>query len=59
MTIDGMDQYEITLRDNHTDNRWTMMFWADDFGHAEEQAKDHLESTDDHSEIISIKKELK
>ena len=35
-----MDKYEVIIRDKQTGNRWSMIFDADDFGHAEDQACD-------------------
>jgi hypothetical protein len=37
-----MDKYEVTFKDLRTGNEWSCSYWADDFGHAEEQAIDGL-----------------
>ena len=31
-----MEKYEVIIRDRETGNRWSLVFLADDFGHAEE-----------------------
>lgn len=50
-----MDKYEVTILSRWNHNRWSMMLTADDFAHAEEQAKDADLQDDD--EIISITKD--
>lgn len=59
-----MDKYEVVIRDRRHGNKWSMYFSADDFGHAEEQAIDTLESGNtnlkewyEFDEIIRIDKE--
>lgn len=47
--------YEVTIRDPDTDFRRSLMFKADDFGHAEEQARPYLAYRD---EIITIVKQF-
>lgn len=51
-----MERYEVTVRNKENDYRWTMMFSANNFAHAEEQVNDgnYLDAKD---EIISITKD--
>jgi hypothetical protein len=50
-----MTQYEVVIRDMETEGRWTLMFQADDFAHAEEQAIQFLDEV--YNEIIEIRKD--
>lgn len=61
-----MSRYEVCLRAKADGGRWSMMFDADDFAHAEDQCVDYLRSnteqdyTDkwtEHWEIIRIEKD--
>jgi len=49
-----MEKYEVKIRHVRDGSRWSMFFDADDFGHAEEQANDHI---DDDDEVIVIEKD--
>ena len=49
-----METYEVTFRDSENGNRWFLMFQADNFAHAEEQAIDANETND---EIVKIDKD--
>ena len=48
-----MEQYEVRLRDE-LGNTWSLMFQAESFAHAEEQAWDALKEDTSRSEITSI-----
>ena len=50
-----MNTYEVILRDKQSGNRWSMVFSAENFAHAEEQAKDAL--VESYDEIIRIEKD--
>jgi hypothetical protein len=52
-----LNKYEVTMLDSFTRNKWTMMFSADNFGHAEEQAWDALKSYKSKDQIVSITRE--
>lgn len=47
-------QYEVILRHETTANRWSLMFQAESFSHAESQAQPYLENG---WEIIRIEKD--
>ena len=49
-----LERYEVIVRNRHFKNRWTMMFWAENYSNAEEQAEPYLEQDD---EIIEINKD--
>lgn len=51
-----MEKYEVIVRNRTepTGNKWSLEFQADDFAHAEEQAKPYLQ---EHDEIITIYKD--
>lgn len=50
MTKDGLTQYEVTFSaDDHT---WSANYWAENFGHAEEQALNTLKSNKDDTSVI-------
>lgn len=55
-----MDDYYVTVRSKSTEedfpSRWSMHFKADNFAHAEYQAKDALKEEPD-AEIITIEKD--
>lgn len=51
-----MDRYEVIFKNDNGD-RWLMMFDADDFAHAEEQAINALEVGSEPDEIIQIVKD--
>lgn len=55
-----MEKYEVKLRNQHDKSRWSLMFSAENFSHAEEQANDYLRDQDALNlgwEIIEIQKD--
>ena len=51
-----LHKYEVTIRNRPTGNRWSLMFWADNFADAERQAKTFTDEQKD-EEIIEISKD--
>jgi hypothetical protein len=54
--------YQVYLRDKQTGHVWSMFFYADNYGHAEEQALDTMQANvangaSDTEEIVKITKD--